>query len=99
MRALHLYESSPSCTCFPASNASAAAVLAIDLLGFGESSKPTGINYDPHLWKDQVVGFVREIVGEPVVLVGNSIGSQVRSSILPPAFLLIGMLLLQIAKE
>lgn len=52
-------------------------VLAVDLLGFGESSKPTGIKYDPHLWKDQVVEFIREVVNEPVAIVGNSIGSQV----------------------
>lgn len=53
------------------------AVLAVDLLGFGESSKPTGVDYDPHLWKDQIVSFVNQIVAEPVILVGNSIGSQV----------------------
>ena len=50
-------------------------MLAVDLLGFGDSAKPH-VNYDPHLWKRQVVDFVHEIVGEPVVLVGNSIGSQ-----------------------
>ena len=49
----------------------------MDLLGFGDSAKPVGVNYDPHLWKDQVVAFVREVIQTPVMIVGNSIGSQV----------------------
>ena len=53
------------------------AVYAPDLLGFGASAKPSELVYDPHLWFKQVVAFVEEVVQEPCVVVGNSIGSQV----------------------
>lgn len=45
-------------------------VYALDLLGFGWSEKAL-IEYDALVWRDQVVDFVREIVKEPAVLVGN----------------------------
>ncbi|XP_014505552.1 pheophytinase, chloroplastic isoform X2 [Vigna radiata var. radiata] len=48
-------------------------VYAIDLLGFGWSDKAL-IDYDAMVWRDQVVDFVTEIVKEPAVLVGNSLG-------------------------
>ncbi|CAM8918787.1 unnamed protein product [Rhodiola kirilowii] len=48
-------------------------VYALDLLGFGWSEKAL-VDYDAMIWKDQVVDFVREIVHEPTVLVGNSLG-------------------------
>ncbi|CAL9027105.1 unnamed protein product [Prunus brigantina] len=48
-------------------------VYAIDLLGFGWSEKAL-IEYDAMVWRDQVVDFVKEIVKEPTVLVGNSLG-------------------------
>lgn len=31
-------------------------VYSIDLLGFGESDKPSEADYSPHLWADSVVG-------------------------------------------
>jgi len=52
------------------------ACYAIDLPGFGASRKgdqPYGVAY----WAELVVDFVQTVVGEPVVLVGNSIGSLV----------------------
>ncbi|KAK9820608.1 hypothetical protein WJX72_012254 [[Myrmecia] bisecta] len=52
-------------------------VLAVDLLGFGDSEKPTGEVYDPHLWQQQVADFIAGFCSEPCVLVGNSIGSQI----------------------
>ncbi|KAK6125664.1 hypothetical protein DH2020_040590 [Rehmannia glutinosa] len=45
-------------------------VYALDLLGFGWSEKAL-IEYDALVWRDQVVDFVKEIVKEPTVLVGN----------------------------
>ncbi|KAG2451648.1 hypothetical protein HYH02_003428 [Chlamydomonas schloesseri] len=49
-------------------------VYAIDLLGFGGSSKPI-IQYSMELWRDLLVDFMAEFMGgKPAVLVGNSIG-------------------------
>ncbi len=53
------------------------AVYAPDLMGFGSTAKPADLTYDPHLWYEQIADFAAEVVGEPCVLVGNSIGSQV----------------------
>jgi pimeloyl-ACP methyl ester carboxylesterase len=50
---------------------------AIDLIGFGASAKPTPgieVDYTFETWGQQVADFCREVVGEPVFLVGNSIG-------------------------
>jgi pimeloyl-ACP methyl ester carboxylesterase len=50
---------------------------AIDLIGFGASAKPTPgeeIEYTFSTWSAQVADFCREVIGEPVFLVGNSIG-------------------------
>ncbi|XP_050230008.1 pheophytinase, chloroplastic isoform X2 [Mercurialis annua] len=48
-------------------------VYALDLLGFGWSDKAL-IEYDAVVWRDQVVDFMKEIVKEPAVIVGNSLG-------------------------
>lgn len=45
-------------------------VYALDLLGFGWSEKAL-IDYDALVWRDQVVDFLKEIVKEPAILVGN----------------------------
>lgn len=50
---------------------------AIDLIGFGRSSKPTPrkpLDYTFETWATQVADFCQEVVQEPVYLVGNSIG-------------------------
>ena len=57
-------------------------VYAIDLIGFGNSAKPIPgelkpgeqIQYSFETWGQQIADFCREVVGEPVVLVGNSVG-------------------------
>ena len=52
------------------------AVYALDLLGFGASRKAPA-DYKVDLWVQQVYDFWQTFIGQPVVLVGNSIGSLV----------------------
>ena len=51
-------------------------VYALDMLGFGASRKAAA-NYRVDLWVDQVYQFWLTFIGQPMVLVGNSIGSLV----------------------
>jgi pimeloyl-ACP methyl ester carboxylesterase len=51
-------------------------VYGIDLVGWGGSRKPN-ITYNIDLWVDQVYDFWQTFVGQPMILVGNSIGSLV----------------------
>lgn len=48
-------------------------VWAIDLLGFGRSAKPEW-EYSGDLWRNQLHDFITEVIGQPAVLVGNSLG-------------------------
>ncbi len=48
-------------------------VWAIDLLGFGRSAKPN-MQYSGDLWRDQLYDFITEVIGQPAVLAGNSLG-------------------------
>ncbi|KAJ7949612.1 Pheophytinase, chloroplastic [Quillaja saponaria] len=48
-------------------------VWAITVLGFGKSEKPNLV-YTELLWAELLRDFIIEVVGEPVHLVGNSIG-------------------------
>jgi len=54
-------------------------VYAIDLIGFGSSAqpKPSELPYTFETWGHQVADFVREVVGDRAILVGNSIGAVV----------------------
>ncbi|MEE3719213.1 alpha/beta fold hydrolase [Tumidithrix elongata RA019] len=63
-------------------------VFAIDLIGFGASEKPhpSQSPYTFETWGMQVADFVREVVGSPAILIGNSIGAVVamQTAILAP---------------
>jgi len=53
---------------------------AVDLIGFGKSAKPkpqAEIEYTFETWAAEIIDFAKEIVGEEVFLVGNSIGAIV----------------------
>ena len=51
-------------------------VYALDLLGFGDSQKAQA-SYGVRLWTAQVVEFWRTFIGQPVGLVGHSLGALV----------------------
>jgi pimeloyl-ACP methyl ester carboxylesterase len=51
-------------------------LYAIDLLGFGRSAKPAW-EYSGDLWRDQLHDFITEVIGQPAVLAGNSLGGYV----------------------
>ena len=48
-------------------------VFALDLIGFGRSAKAK-LQYSGDLWRDQLHDFITEIIGQPAVLAGNSLG-------------------------
>lgn len=48
-------------------------VWAIDLLGFGRLAKPAW-EYNGDLWRNQLNDFIQEVIKQPTVLVGNSLG-------------------------
>ncbi|GAB4525361.1 MAG: alpha/beta fold hydrolase [Pleurocapsa sp.] len=48
-------------------------VWAIDLLGFGRSAKPKQ-EYSGKLWREQLHDFITEVIGQPTILAGNSLG-------------------------
>lgn len=48
-------------------------VWAIDLLGFGRSTK-ADIQYSADLWCNQLNDFIEQVIQRPVVIAGNSIG-------------------------
>lgn len=62
--------------------ASTCRVFAVDLIGFGGSAKPQPGEWQPgqqvpytfETWGQQLVDFCRDVVGEPVFFVGNSVG-------------------------
>ena len=51
-------------------------VYALDMLGFGASEKVTA-PYSTEFWVEQVYDFWRTFIRQPVILVGNSIGSLI----------------------
>ncbi|KAG4386982.1 hypothetical protein AAZX31_11G146800 [Glycine max] len=63
----------------PLSNEEAASNGSVSSWGFGDETKPwaTKLVYSVDLWQDQVRCFIEEVIGEPVYLVGNSLGGLV----------------------
>lgn len=55
-------------------------VWAIDLLGFGRSAKPDW-TYSGDLWREQLRDFIEQVVGQSVVLAGNSLGGYAALSL------------------
>ncbi len=55
-------------------------VWAIDLLGFGRSEKPN-LEYSGNLWQEQLHDFIKQVVQQPVVLAGNSLGGYAALSV------------------
>lgn len=53
---------------------------ALDLYGFGRSARPHG-QPTRERWARQVATFVREVVGEPAVIVGHSMGGVVATEV------------------
>ncbi|MCX5980324.1 MAG: alpha/beta fold hydrolase [Nostocales cyanobacterium LacPavin_0920_SED1_MAG_38_18] len=51
-------------------------VYALDMIGFGASEK-AATSYNVELWVEQVYDFWKTFIRQPVVLVGNSIGSLI----------------------
>lgn len=49
-------------------------VFAVDLLGFGLSDKATCSYDDYSVWRRQLSTFIRDVVQDSVILVGNSLG-------------------------
>ncbi len=48
-------------------------VYAVDLLGFGASEKPP-IRYEMELWQSLIYDFWQDLIQQPAVIIGNSIG-------------------------
>lgn len=51
-------------------------VYALDLVGFGASEKAAA-NYKVNFWVEQIYDFWRAFIGQPIVLVGHSLGALV----------------------
>ena len=59
-------------------------VYAIDLIGYGQSAKPSPgnpLDYTFETWGQLVVDFCQTIIGEPCFLAGNSIGCVVATTV------------------
>jgi 2-hydroxy-6-oxo-octa-2,4-dienoate hydrolase len=52
-------------------------VLAPDMVGFGYTERPDGIDFDVQTWADQVVGFLDALSIPQASLVGNSFGGAI----------------------
>jgi pimeloyl-ACP methyl ester carboxylesterase len=49
-------------------------VYAYDILGFGYTERKPGERYHYRDWVDQLIAVIEDVVGEPAMLLGNSLG-------------------------
>jgi pimeloyl-ACP methyl ester carboxylesterase len=54
--------------------------FALDLYGFGYSARPAGLSTRER-WAEQVATFINEVIGEPAVIVGHSMGGVVATEL------------------
>jgi pimeloyl-ACP methyl ester carboxylesterase len=60
-----------------ANGSGAIDVYTVDLRGHGQSSRGTYETYDTAHYADDIVAFIDEVIGTPVVLIGHSLGGLV----------------------
>lgn len=60
-------------------------VFSVDLIGFGRSEKPPTA-YTQHLWQCVIWEFVRDVIGRPVFVAGNSIGGYLSCAFASDAY-------------
>lgn len=56
-------------------------VYALTMPGFGRSEKPPDFAYSQRLWVDSLKDFLLEVVKEPAVIAGNSIGGYISAQL------------------
>jgi 2-hydroxymuconate-semialdehyde hydrolase len=49
-------------------------VIAPDIVGFGYTDRPEKIDYNVETWTNHLIRFIEKTVGEPVHMIGNSLG-------------------------
>lgn len=59
------------------------SLLSVDLLGFGESDKPTNFSYELRLQADLVSQLIHSLKIKRVILVGHSMGGMIGTLLLP----------------
>tara|TARA_R110000772_G_scaffold41479_6_gene96533 strand:- start:54642 stop:55469 length:828 start_codon:yes stop_codon:yes gene_type:complete len=57
-------------------------VIAPDMVGFGYTDAPDGVNLSPGLWVDHVVGLLDELGVDKAHVIGNSFGAGITLSML-----------------
>lgn len=70
-------------------------VYALTMPGFGRSEKPPDFAYSQHVWVNCLKDFLLEVVKEPAVVVGNSIGGYISAQLAaecPEAILGLGLI-------
>eukprot|EP00931_Biecheleriopsis_adriatica_P078422 TRINITY_DN51882_c0_g1_i1.p1 TRINITY_DN51882_c0_g1~~TRINITY_DN51882_c0_g1_i1.p1 ORF type:complete len:767 (-),score=126.71 TRINITY_DN51882_c0_g1_i1:188-2488(-) len=64
----------------PSDTSSPVRLYALDMLGFGHAEKPP-LSITQYVWEQCVKDFLLSVVGEPAVIMGNSIGGYMAQSV------------------